>query len=60
MESKPQKQFFRVDEVADYFSISVRTVFRLIDKGELRCTKIGNCLRLSLWEIERYRKKLEK
>jgi len=27
----PLKQYLRVDEVADYFAISVRTVYRLID-----------------------------
>jgi excisionase family DNA binding protein len=49
-----------VEEVADYFSISVRTVYRLIDEGELKRTKIRGCLRVPLWEIERYEKELEK
>lgn len=60
MQSKPIKQYFRVDEVADYFSISVRTVYRLIDEGELKRTKIRGCLRVPVWEIERYEKELEK
>jgi excisionase family DNA binding protein len=60
VQSKPIKQYFRVDEVADYFSISVRTVYRLIDEGELKRTKIRGCLRVPLWEIERYAKELEK
>jgi excisionase family DNA binding protein len=60
MQSKPTKQYFRVDEVAEYFSISVRTVYRLIDEGELKRTKIRGCLRVPLWEIERYEKELEK
>jgi excisionase family DNA binding protein len=58
--SKPIKQYFRVEEVADYFSISVRTVYRLIDEGELKRMKIRGCLRVPLWEIERYEKELEK
>ncbi len=53
------KQYFRVDEVAEYFAVSVRTVYRLIDEGELKRTKIRGCLRIPLWEIERYEKELE-
>lgn len=54
------KEYYRVDEVADYFAISVRTVYRLIDEGDLERTKIRGCLRIPVWEIERYEKELEK
>lgn len=60
MQSKSFKQYYRVDEVAEYFAISVRTVYRLIDEGELRRTKIRGCLRVPIAEIERYEKRLEK
>ncbi|MFH1481781.1 MAG: helix-turn-helix domain-containing protein [Pseudomonadota bacterium] len=60
MQSKPFKQYFRVDEVAEYFSISVRTVYRFLDEGELKRTKIRGCLRIPIWEIERYEKELER
>jgi len=60
MQSKPMKQYLRVDEVAEYFCISVRTVYRLIDEGELKRTKIRGCLRIPLWEIARYEKELGK
>ena len=60
MQSKPFKQYFRSDEVADYFAISVRTVYRLIDEGDLKRTKIRGCLRIPVWEIERYEKELER
>ena len=60
MQFKLIKQYFRVDEVAAYFSISVRTVYRLIDEGELKRMKIRGCLRVPLVEIERYEKELEK
>jgi excisionase family DNA binding protein len=60
VQSKPIKQYFRVDEVADYFSISVRTVYRLIDEGEIKRMKIRGCLRVPIWEIERYEEELEK
>ena len=56
----PLKRYYRVDEVAEYFSISVRTVYRLIDEGELGRTKIRGCLRVPLTEIQKYEKKLEK
>ncbi|MCD6138343.1 MAG: helix-turn-helix domain-containing protein [Deltaproteobacteria bacterium] len=49
-----------MDEVTEYFAISVRTVYRLIHKGELRRTKICGCLRIPVWEIERYEKELKK
>ncbi len=60
MMNKPFKQYYRVDEVADYFAISVRTVYRLIDEGDLKRTKIRGCLRIPICEIERYEKELEK
>jgi len=60
MLSKPFKQYYRVDEVAEYFAISVRTVYRLIDEGDLKRTKIRGCLRIPVWEIERYEKNLER
>jgi len=49
-----------VDEVAEYFSISVRTVYRLIEEGELSRVKIRGCLRIPLGEINRYEGKLKK
>lgn len=60
MQYKTIKQYFRVDEVAEYFSISVRSVYRLIDEGELKRSKIRGCVRVPLWEIERYEKELKK
>ena len=54
------KRYYRVDEVAEYFSISVRTVYRLIEEGELRRTKIRGCLRIPITEIQRYEKDLMK
>lgn len=60
MTKTPFKQYCRVDEVAEYFSISVRTVYRLIDEGDLKRTKIRGCLRIPTWEIERHEKELKK
>jgi len=47
-------------EVAEYFAISVRTVYRLIDEGDLKRTKIRGCLRIPVWNIERYEKDPER
>ena len=60
MTNTPFKQYYRVDEVAEYFAISVRTVYRLIDEGELARVKIRGCLRIPIWEIQRYGEELEK
>jgi hypothetical protein len=38
----------------------VRTTSRLIDEGELKRTNIRGCLRIPVWEIERYEKELER
>ncbi|RLB87473.1 MAG: hypothetical protein DRH50_16795 [Deltaproteobacteria bacterium] len=59
MTNSPFKQYYRVDELAEYFAISVKTVYPLIDEGELRRTKIRGCLRIPVWEIERYEKELK-
>jgi excisionase family DNA binding protein len=43
-----------VDQVAVYFAISVRTVYRMLDEGDLIGIKIRSCLRVSLKEIRRF------
>jgi len=46
--------------VAEYFTVSARTIYRLIDEGKLMRTKIRSCLRIIISDIERYEKELEK
>lgn len=53
------KRYYRVDEVALYFAISVRTVYRLLDEGDLKATRIRGCLRVSAEEIRRFEEKLK-
>jgi len=48
------KRYYRLDEVAAYFAISMRTVYRLLDDGEFHVTRIRGCVRVSLEEIRRY------
>lgn len=52
------KKYYSVLEVAEHFSISTKTVYRLIDEGELKSVKIKNILRVSANEIDRYEKKI--
>jgi excisionase family DNA binding protein len=50
----PLKRYFRIDEVAVYFAISTRTVYRLLDEGDLQAARIRGCVRVSSEEIKRY------
>lgn len=43
----PDKTYFRIDEVADYFCVSGRTVRRWIEKGHLVCEKVVGCARIT-------------
>ena len=55
----PLKRYYRMEEVAAYFDISERTVYRLLDEGDLQATRIRKCLRVSAEEIRRYAASLE-
>jgi excisionase family DNA binding protein len=48
------KRYLRVDEVADYFAISTRTVYRLLDEGDLQATRIRGCVRVLVEELKRF------
>jgi len=52
------KRYFRVDEVAVYFAISARTVYLLLDEGDLQATRIRGCVRVSAEEIRRFEEAL--
>lgn len=43
-----------MDEVAAYFAISVQTVYRLLDEGDLTATSIRSCRRLSMEKMKRF------
>ncbi len=45
------RRYFRVDEVARYFSVSDRTIYRLIDMGDLKVVRLRDCIRISADEI---------
>ena len=48
----PTKRYYRVDEVAEYFSISERTIYRLIDNGDLKAIRLRECLRIPAEELQ--------
>lgn len=50
----PLKRYFRIDEVAVYFAISARTVYRLLDEGDLQAARIRGCVRVSSEELKRF------
>jgi excisionase family DNA binding protein len=54
----PLKRYYRVDEVAVYFAISVRTVYRLLDEGDLQGCRIRGCVRVSAEEVKRFEETL--
>lgn len=45
------RRYFRVDEVARYFGVSDRTIYRRIDMGDLKVVRVGVCVRIPLEEI---------
>jgi len=50
----PLKRYYRMEEVALYFGISARTVYRLLDEGDLHVTRIRGCVRISAEELRRF------
>ena len=45
------KRYYRVDEVACYFAISERTVYRMIYAGEIKTIRIRDRIRISVEAI---------
>ncbi len=46
------KRYYRVDEVARYFSVSDRTIYRLIETGDLKAIRVRTCVRIPAGEIK--------
>ena len=55
-----QKTYFRVDEIAKHFSISCRTVYRMIEDEELPAVKIRGSLRIHRNDLSKYERWLKK
>jgi len=54
------KNYYTPDEVAAHFSIHPRTVYRLIERKDIRAIKIGGSLRIPLREIEKMQRRWKK
>ena len=48
------RRYFRVDEVARYFAVSDRTIYRLSDMGELKAIRLRDCVRIPVEEIPEF------
>ncbi len=48
------KRYYRVDEVAAYFSVSDRTIYRLIDTGDIKAIRLRDCIRVPSEELKRF------
>jgi excisionase family DNA binding protein len=53
------KNVFRVEEAAEYLSISRAKAYELIQRGELRSVKIDGSRRINLNQLEAYIHRLE-
>ena len=53
------KGVFRVEEAAEYLSISRAKAYELIQRGELRSVKIDGSRRITLGQLEEYLHRLE-
>ena len=51
----PNKEYLRPDEVANYFSLSAKTIYGWIDSGEIEAVKVGpnNTVRIRREEVEK-------
>lgn len=51
MSTLPNKELFRVEEVAEYFGVSQRTVRTWISRGKIKAEKIIGTVRISRQSI---------
>lgn len=52
-----EKKTYRVDELADAWDVSRKTVEREIKRGELEAIRVGHALRIKREDIEAYERK---
>ena len=48
------KRYYRVDEVAAYFAVSARTIYRMIYAGEIKTIRIRDRIRISVEEMRAF------
>jgi len=47
----PEKAFLRVDEVADFYSVTPQSVYRWIKAGKMKAVKVAGSVRVSRGEV---------
>lgn len=47
----PEKAFLRVDEVAEFYSVTSQSVYRWIKAGKLKAIKVAGSVRVSREEV---------
>ena len=52
--SAPTKRYYRVDEVARYFSVCEQTIYRLIDMGDMKAIRLRSCIRVPAEELREF------
>ena len=52
--SDGRRKYYSPAEVAAYFGVSTRTVYRLVKRGEVRAVRIGESVRIPRGEVLRY------
>lgn len=53
MSELPNKELFRPDEVASYFSLSVKTIYGWIAEGKLEAVKVLGSIRVKRGAIKK-------
>lgn len=51
---KIQRPLMTIKEVAEYLQVSVRTVQRILDSGELPYRKIKGSIRIKMEDLDKY------
>jgi len=54
MKDKAEIEFYTVQETAEYLRLSVRQVYRLLEKGKLVSNKFGRATRIAWCSIQDY------
>ncbi len=52
------KRYYRVGEVAEYFAVSERTVYRMINAGEIRIIRFRERIRIPAEEVRALEERL--
>jgi len=56
---KFEKRYYSPIEIARYFAVSKRTIYRLINDFDLKAVKVRNALRIPAAEFKKFERKLK-